>query len=267
MKLWPILLILLSSCSKVNPTYNHSLQKDIIKLCMIGDTGVGSKIQKLVAERLKIEGCDTTHFLGDIIYPRGIDSPEDPDFHKKFYDYYKDIGKKYLIMGNHDHRKSVGVWLELAHKHPDIFFPHPYYLVKINSLCLVHIDTNYYKLFLKFGTGFRQHLWLNQLSDELNDCSKKVVLAHHPYESRGDHHGPSTGLMRWFHNSNIIGKFDALIAGHEHILSDEGIVDGTRLLISGAGGNPREDEPAGFLVLKWDSKKKKIAYDFVKVQQ
>lgn len=234
---------------------------------MIGDTGVNSRIQKNVAERLKLAKCDTTHFLGDIIYPQGLNSAKDPDFHKKFYDYYKDIGNKYLIMGNHDHRRSIGVWLNLAEKYPDIFFPHPYYLLKINSLCLIHLDTNYYKLFLKFGTGLRQHQWLNGLGDELKDCSKKVVLAHHPYESRGSHHGPSTGLMRWFHKFNVIGKFDALIAGHDHILSDEGTVEGTRLLISGAGGNPQKNEPAGFLVMTWDSKEKKMEFEFVKVQQ
>lgn len=265
MKFWPITLALLFSCSKQDFTYTKKISKAKIKICLIGDTGTNSPIQKKVAAQLKKENCDTLHFLGDIIYPKGINAVDDRDFFTKFYDHYKEIDPKYLIMGNHDHRSSIGVWLELAKKYPDIIYPHPYYLLKLNSLCMVHLDTNYYKLFLKFGKGIRQHLWLNDLASDMKDCSKKIVLAHHPYESRGKHHGTSSGLLRLFHKMNVIGKFDALISGHDHILSDEGMIEGTRMFISGAGGNPDKNEPAGYLVLWWDKINSSMEFHFRKI--
>lgn len=264
MKLFPLLLLFLG-CSHENFTFSKQIPKEEIKICLIGDTGTGSTTQQKVAKELLKENCDTTHFLGDIIYPKGLSAVNDSDFNDKFYNFYKDLGPKYLIMGNHDHRRSIGVWMEIARKYPDVIFPHPYYFLKLNSLCMLHLDTNYYKLFLKFGTGFRQHLWLRSLDEDLKSCPKKVVIAHHPYESRGKHHGPSTGLMKWFHEANIIGKFDALIAGHEHILSDEGSVEGTRLLISGGGGNPQKGEPAGYLVMYWNEKTSEMKFEFRKI--
>ena len=265
MKLWPTLFVLLISCTHQNYTFIREIPKEKIKICLIGDTGTNSKIQHAVTAELKKEDCDTLHFLGDIIYPKGLQNKDDKDFFTKFHDHYKDLGIKYLIMGNHDHRRSIGVWYEIARKYPDIFFPNSYYLLKLNSLCMVHLDTNYYQLFLKFGTGLRQHLWLNNLAPEMKDCSKKIVLTHHPFESRGKHHGPSSGLVRQFHKSNIIGKYDALISGHDHILSDEGVVDGTRLFISGAGGKPDKNEPAGYLVLSWSEASSTMEFEFRKI--
>lgn len=264
MKFFPLLLLFLG-CSQENFTLSRQIPKDEIKVCFIGDSGTGNKIQQMVADRLSSENCDTTHFLGDIIYPKGLSNVNDSNFQEKFNRFYKDLGPKYLIMGNHDHRKSIGVWMDISRKYPDIIYPHPYYLLKLNNLCMVHLDTNYYKLFLKFGTGFRQHLWLLSLDDELKSCSKKIVLAHHPYKSRGKHHGDSTGLLKWFHEANVIGKYDALIAGHEHILSDEGAAEGTRLLISGGGGNPSSGEPAGYLVMFWNKKTSEIKFEFKEV--
>lgn len=264
MKLFPLLLLILG-CSQENFTLSRHVPTDEIKICFIGDTGTGSKIQEMVADRLNSENCDTTHFLGDIIYPKGLSTVNDREFQDKFHHFYKNLVPKYLVMGNHDHRKSIGVWMDLARKYPDIIFPHPNYLLKLNNLCMVHLDSNYYKLFLKFGTGFRQHLWLGGLEDELKSCSKKVVIAHHPYKSSGKHHGDSTGLMKWFYEANVIGKFDALIAGHEHILSDEGTSDGTRLLVSGGGGNPQKGEPAGYLVMFWNETTSEMKFEFRKI--
>ena len=62
-----------------------------------------------------------------------------------------------------------------------------------------------------------------------------MVFAHHPYLASGQH-GSAQPLLKKFLEDEIIGKVDLYIAGHDHILSDEGVSAGTRLLVSGTAG-------------------------------
>lgn len=55
--------------------------------------------------------------------------------------------------------------------------------------------------------------------------------------------------MKRSFEKNVIGKYDTYISGHEHFLSDEGVKDGTRLLISSAGGSLNYGE-GGFRVIE-----------------
>ncbi len=253
-----ILIVLVSSCAK-DHTYKKSISAENLKLCFIGDTGTNNNIQKAVTEVLSREKCHTIHVLGDVIYSRGLKSPEDKNFYKKFWDHYGPIAKKdhrpllYLIMGNHDHRRSIKHWITLSKKYPEIFYPNPYYLIRLNhDVCLVHLDSEYYKLISNFFVGIGQINWLDRIEDEMKSCKVRIALTHHPYENSGSHHGPSKGWVRNFLKNNVIGKFDYLISGHEHHLSDEGVKDGTRMLISGAGGNTKKIEDAGYLVFDLD---------------
>lgn len=236
----------------------------------MGDTGFDLPVQKKVSKELEKEKCHSIHFLGDIIYPNGLETSRDPQFKKKFYDYYYHLTQKdegptlYLIMGNHDHKGSIYAWKEIAKKHDKIFFPHPYYLLKMNGVCLVHFDSDYYKLFLKFPLSFTQTDWIQRTNKELDSCEKKIALSHHPFDNSGGHHGPSKGWLRSFLRQNVIGKYDYLLSGHEHTLLDEGKKEGTHMLLSGAGGNPYKGKEAGFLVMTWNQKTKELSYSFRK---
>lgn len=269
-----LFLLVIVGCAVQGHTFKHISPAETLKLCLIGDTGSEYKLQKDVALMLEKEKCDSVHFLGDLIYESGLSNSRDEEFQKKFYNYYYKLTEKdsfprlYIILGNHDHRGSVSAWVEISKKHDHIVFPSPWYLVKMNDLCVVHLDTNYYTKLWRYPAGQSQKDWLKETEEkEMKDCSKRIALMHHPYENRGKSHGPSSGRIRKFQEEFIIGKYDFLIAGHEHILSDEGNKKGTHLLISGAGGKPYPKESAGFLVMNWNTKKKELTYEFRKLSE
>lgn len=219
--------------------------------------GMGNETQKLVAEALKKERCHSIHMLGDLIYPSGIKSVNDIELQEKFLKYYLPITEEghnpslNLILGNHDHEGNPKAWEEVAKKYPKINYPSPYYLQNWSGLCLAHLESDYYQLLTDFFRAQGQQNWLTDQQKELKEkCAVTVALTHHPYKSQGPHHGNAKGRMKRFHEKYIIGKFDYLVSGHEHILSDEGTIDGTHLYISGAGGNFTEGEDVGFLVFE-----------------
>lgn len=262
--------LFLISCSKEQYVYKKEIPSETVKLCFIGDTGAGWKIQSEVASLLLEEKCHSIHFLGDLIYPAGLSGDKDPQFEEKFFNYYDQHTKSdhnpdlNLIMGNHDYRGAINSWRNIAKKQNKIFFPNTYYLLKTNDICLVHLDTNYYHLFSNFFLGFQQIQWLKSISSELKNCRSKIALTHHPYENNGQSHGSSSGLLRYFHEEYIIGNFDYLISGHEHVLVDEGVRKKTRLLISGGGGKVVPGQDAGYLVLEVTADK--VDYRFRKIK-
>lgn len=281
MKLFALLTFFLvfSSCATkgIKPKPEEKTLKDgKVKFCFVGDMGAGNELQGRVAEELKEESCHSIHMLGDLIYPKGISSVDDPDLELKFLKYYLPLTQSghspslNLILGNHDHQGNVKAWAELSRKEPSIHFPGPYYLQNWSGLCLVHLDSNYFKLLTSFWRAQEEIFWLKSIRNYLDDqCSTTIALTHHPYKSRGPKHFNATGWMKDFHEEHIIGKFDYLISGHEHILSDEGTVQGTRLLISGAGGRAEPNEAAGLLVFEAEVEKGKIKdlmYAFRSVQ-
>lgn len=250
-----ITLLLFLACSSSKWRYQHTLPEGKARICFIGDTGLGGEVQSNVARALQEEGCHSVHHVGDIIYPDGFSSMDDPLLEERFMHYYRPVMKAapqpvfYLTMGNHDYQGDVDLWTKISSDDPQIFFPNPYYLVEMQGLCLVHLDTNLLKYGRLFFQALKQLSWLSGLEKDLAKCNFRVALSHHPYKSRG-HHGPASGTVKWFLSSRIIGKFDYYIAGHDHILSDEGREENTHLIISGAGGQVDKDENAGFVVLE-----------------
>lgn len=262
-----ILLFFVVSCSKGH-TIRTTSTKTELKLCFLGDTGKGNDIQKRVARELDKEKCDSIHFLGDLIYPKGLSGLNDPELKTKFLDIYSPLTAKdknpklYVLMGNHDYRGFITPWLELSSQNPNVVFPYPYYLVIDQKLCMVYLDTNLMKLVSEWGNGMEQVSWMGSIEEELKNCKLRIALSHHPYKSRGTHHGPATGLVKWFLELYVLGHFDYLISGHDHILSDEGEVEKTRLLISGAGAEPDKGEAPGYLVMKVDLQFYTATYEF-----
>jgi 3',5'-cyclic AMP phosphodiesterase CpdA len=108
---------------------------------------------------------------------------------------------------------------------------------------------------------------MTELESRFKECDVIIALTHHPlkgggYSGSADWNG-SDGPLRAFLETYIIGKFDLHISGHVHILADDGKDEGTRLLISGTGGEVLGDGRAGFVVLRWEPKNpKRIGYYF-----
>ena len=254
-----ILMLLCSSCARLSHIHETPLTEDSseFKICFIGDTGTDAPEQSLVAKKLESEKCNKIYILGDLIYPNGIKNIDDPQLENKFLKHYLPLTSKGLnptitvLMGNHDYRNDPAVWIEVSKKYPSIIYPSLYFMEKIGSTCLVSLDSNLLRFFQKYGLATEQSNWLDSIDGYLKkNCKTKIALSHHPYLSSGKHHGNSTGITKLFYEQKILGKFDYLISGHEHILSDEGEKNGTRLLISGAAGNTDRGYKAGYILLK-----------------
>jgi 3',5'-cyclic AMP phosphodiesterase CpdA len=246
-------------------------QEEVLKFCLLGDLGMGSDFQKAIATSLKKENCDRIAFLGDLVYPSGISSSDDPELEEKFLTYYSDLFddnpqlKILLLLGNHDHQGTPLAWRYFAKKDDRFFFPNYYYFIDYGGLCVVALDTSLYFYQKLLPEATEQTAWLTELQSRLKDCDVKVALSHHPYKGGGysgskDWKG-AEGTLKTFLDTYVIGNFDLHIAGHVHILADDGKDEGTRMLISGTGGENRGEGRSGYIVLTWaPSNPKRIGY-------
>lgn len=211
-------------------------------LCFIGDTGHGSKEQYEVSRAMEKLECDQVRVLGDLIYPDGLKDKDDLLFISKFYAPYRPLLEAqipfYMVLGNHDYRQNPEAWLDLAKLYPQIRIPSRYYAEKYDDVCLITLDTTPLAQFF-LGPNTDQVQWLRQqLTDFKASCRLSLVMAHHPYKSSGAHRDAG-GKLKKFLESEVIGKVDMYLTGHDHQLSHEGESKGTVLLISGAGGEVR----------------------------
>lgn len=228
------------------------------KICVIGDTGSGDENQAKVAQALEQENCDQIRIVGDVIYPKGLKSKNDPQFVTKFQNPYHDLiqspqrPKFYIALGNHDYDGKQKAWKQLHKDHDFIFAPHRYYAesYKDSGVCIATLDTSPFDSLKHFLKVFGHGSWLRKrMRSFQKNCEFSIAFAHHPYINSG-HHGNARAFLKHFLKRNIIGHFDLYISGHEHFLSDEGTQKGTALYISGAGGAPLHQGTAhGYLTI------------------
>ncbi len=200
------------------------------RFCFFGDAGTGKRGQAKIAKLLIKEKCDAYFYLGDIIYPSGIEGPEDPAVDKLFMDHYGPILKKspmIIMMGNHDYKGNMRAWIEVAKKHENLIYPAPYFRLNYNDLCFLILNTTDRK--------FAQANWLSGL--DLKACEGVVLLGHHPLKSSGKHKNPYFPLNIFL--KYAASKAQVYISGHDHQLSYEGVAGGVHQFISGAGGQLR----------------------------
>lgn len=273
------MLFILLACAKPKATVfedKRLSQEDEVKFCFLGDLGMDTDHQKAIASAMEREGCQRIFFLGDLVYPAGIQSADDPLLESNFLKYYRPLLEKNpdlifgLLLGNHDHQGDPKAWIKLYQQEPSFFFPHYYYFVDYGGLCVVALDTSFYYYNERVAEALEQTTWLTKLEPRLKDCDVKVALSHHPFKGGGysgskDWEG-AQGALKTFLDTYVIGKFDIHLAGHVHILQDDGKDEGTRMLISGTGGENRGDGASGYIVLRWDpSNPKRVGYSLRKV--
>lgn len=264
----------LQNCSKPKATVfkdERLSQEAQVKFCLLGDLGRITYHQKTMAEALSKEGCHRIFFLGDLVYPKGISSADDPELEARFMSYYRPLVEEdpnliiNLILGNHDHKEDPGAWRDVSKRNEAFFFPWYYYMIDYGGLCMVALDTSFYYYTAKVSEATEQALWLTKLQPRLKECDVTVAMTHHPLKGGGysgsmDWNG-ADGELKGFLETYIIGKFDMHISGHVHILADDGKDDGTHVLISGTGGENLGDGRPGFVVLRWEpSNPKRIGY-------
>ena len=210
-----------------------------VRFLAVGDTGDGSMDQARVAAAMaatcRARGCDFVLLLGDNVYPRGPDGPDDPALERVIGVPYAGLGVPvFAALGNHDDGGSG--WspergdAELAWtKRPPWWrTPARYYRLSAGEVDVAR--------------------WL-----ATPDARWKVVAGHHPYLSNGKHGdaGRYDGLpslvpvasgrrLRRFLDDVVCGKADVYLSAHDH--TREWMTEtckGTELVVSGAGARPR----------------------------
>ena len=251
--------------------------------CFVGDTGHVNEIQEDVAEALADSECNAIWHTGDIIYPDGISSKDDPRFITNFLKPFTKVFDKkipfFLTLGNHDYKKEPKSYLEIAESNSLIVYPNNYYSNRYGKLCIFSLDTTIFDKLYLFYKRREQKSWLEKAKEEMDSsCELSIAVAHHPLFSSGDRKKATPQLSR-FLEVDIFGTFDLYIAGHNHVLADEGERRGTRQLISGTGslpgGSPEEQpvgkfnvETPGFLKLELKEIDNKVIaeYSFIQAQ-
>jgi tartrate-resistant acid phosphatase type 5 len=210
-------------------------------MCILGDTGTGLPLQYAIAVAMRDQGCTDVRIVGDLIYPSGIKNPEDPLLQSKFFEPYRILFDKgitfSLVLGNHDYKGNEDAWFEVAKASPHLRMPfYNYAEHHADGICIFTIDTTWTDKLYFLNRRVALNAWLEESMEALSDqCRFSLALGHHPLKSSGRHED-ATVLVGSFLNGNVVGRVDAYIAGHEHNLSDEGVHDGTHLLVSGGGG-------------------------------
>ena len=206
------------------------------RICAVGDGGWGNAPSMAVGQALVNLECDQVRYLGDIVYPDGITSADDPLLESRFLTPMKpamDAGIPfYLVLGNHDWKGSGEAWLQVARRYPQVHFPHFYYFEQWPDACAFSLETTWFEKWYYFR---RQSSWLEQAQDTARQhgCRFSLGFAHHPMFSTGSH-GDAGEMINLSLKPKLLGHLDLLVGGHDHVLSDEGEYQGTRQLISGA---------------------------------
>lgn len=231
-----------------------------VRFAAIGDTGRGTSAQIKVAQALAAkcarDGCDFVLFLGDNVYPSGLESADDPRMRALVDDVYGAEGPEiFAVLGNHDYGGN-GSGLELHKGRYQIDYtdrskrwrmPGAWYRATRGPVELFALDST----MQLFGRDEAQRrdvsAWI-----AASTARWKIAVAHHPYRSNGLHGNagaydgipipPSSGKgVRDFDDAVICGKVDLLLSGHDH--SRQWLTDtcrGTELVVSGTGAEGTE---------------------------
>ena len=214
----------------------------LLPYCFIGDIGEVTETQAKVAKALESSDCMDIWIPGDIIYPDGLSSSKDPQFNEKFLKPFSGVLNKnkrfFFILGNHDYKGDPESYIEIANQNDSIIFPSNYFIHKEEDICFVALDTTIYDKIYMFYKRGEQINWLKDNFNYLKEnCRLSIAVGHHPLFSSGDRDKGSPQLAS-FLNEYVFGIFDIYIAGHNHVLADEGEKNGTLQLISGSGSLP-----------------------------
>lgn len=231
-----------------------------VRFAAIGDTGRGTsaqiKVGQALAAKCAKDGCDFVVFLGDNVYPSGLESADDPRMRALVDDVYGAEGPEiFAVLGNHDYGGN-GSGLELHKGRYQIDYtdrskrwrmPGAWYRAARGPVELFALDTT----MQLFGRDEAQRrdvaAWI-----AASTARWKIAIGHHPYRSNGLHGNaglydgvpipPSSGKgVRDFDDAVICGKVDLLLSGHDH--SRQWLTEtcrGTELVVSGTGAEGTE---------------------------
>ncbi len=234
-------LALIPDAPATSLVIQESVPERGLRFFAIGDNGTGSAAQKRVAAAMEKRcvsegGIDGLLLLGDVIYPRGIDSVKDPQWQSKLFSLYSGpcLGKApiYPIIGNHDIKKGydrVQIWMDYQRLNPRWRFPYRFYQVRFGSLLnLVALDTMF------------PYTVNNFLPEAFSKPARwTIAMGHHPLKAAtlagGRHKGG--GIGGWYIKRLLCHHIDAYLSGHTHQMEIREFPDcGFTHVVNGAGG-------------------------------
>lgn len=203
-----------------------------IRVLAFGDFGTGSAAQKKTAAAM-LEFHRKTPFdfgitLGDNFYDSGMTSPADARWKTWWEDMYSPLGVKfYASLGNHDwvNPDSPAAEILYSEKSSTWKMPAPYYTFTAGSVQFFALDTN--------DVSEAQLLWLKEELDK-SKAHWKIVYAHHPIYSDGEHGDSSILKARLL--PILKDKVDMYLVGHDHIVNHIKPENGIQFFVSGGGG-------------------------------
>lgn len=226
-----------------------------LRLVAIGDTGRGDAGQRAVADGVarvcRQRGCDLIALLGDNLYERGMERPDDPRMAERTVDMYAAAGAPlYAVLGNHDYglgqdHEAAGWQIAWARRTPGIELPARTWSMRAGPAELFALDTNA----AMWSGSATQARWLRRALEQ-SDAAWRVVLGHHAFRSNGDHGNAgqyeglfgvpiASGTSLWtLFEKTLCGRADLYLSGHDHNLQALSHC-GVELVVSGAGANAR----------------------------
>lgn len=237
---------------------------------VLGDSGIGSAQQRMLAEEM--QNTNATFFLhvGDIAYQRGTAD----ELRRNFANIYTALLKKvkvYPSPGNHDYSTN-NLAPYLSYFNP----PHQalndadqgrYYSFDAGNIHFVSLDSNTPLDQSSDSRNDDELDWLNQDLAKSN-AQFKIVFFHHPPYSSGIEHGSDMRVRQKLVPIFEKYKVDLVFNGHEHnyertckMLADKCDDQGILYIVTGGGGAGlyRLGEPQYFSVAR------SVNYEFVNV--
>jgi tartrate-resistant acid phosphatase type 5 len=220
-----------------NEDLKHPFSYRSVSFLIIGDSGSNTKSQKSVAlgmeRRCRKKYPEGIIIVGDVVYPNGVISANDPQWEQKVFSIYSGNCLSSIpifpVPGNHDYLGSIEAWLEKSKTNDRWNYPSRHYSVEMEDLVTLYgIDSVYPTNIKKFipDIGKATTPWT-------------LAIGHHPIQStsaKGGGHkggGARSVLLR----RALCDTVDDYIAGHAHHLEYSHINDCTaNQLISGGGG-------------------------------
>ncbi|MEO0601192.1 MAG: metallophosphoesterase [Myxococcota bacterium] len=227
-----------------------------VRFVALGDAGKANATQRQVGKAAVAycarRGCDFVVLLGDLVYPRGFDAPDDPDAEARIVDPYAAAGVPILaVPGNHDYahgsdRQRVEWLLDWAARRDDVVLPGHAWRARVGDVHLVGLDT---ADAIRFGAE-PQLGWLEATLASMEAEERRpwiVAFGHHPRWSNGPHGNAGTyegwSNIPWMSGTAVQRLLEPLesraqlyLAGHDHsrqLIDQNAMVQ----IVSGAGAS------------------------------